>query len=153
MRANKGQPGLRLASQQFFFMNLPCIPCRGIITMKGGEVLTDHNDCHCAPGDEELRMQPDKSPAQPRTSEEKQKIINRLKRAEGQIRGLQKMVEEDRYCVDILIQISAVQAALKKIGFSVLERHTKSCVYRAIDEGHGSEQIDELLKVLKQFYK
>jgi DNA-binding FrmR family transcriptional regulator len=98
-------------------------------------------------------MQPDKSPAAPRTSEEKQKIINRLKRAEGQIRGLQKMIEDDRYCVDILIQLSAAQAALKKIGFSVLERHVKSCVTKAIEEGHGSDQINELLTVLQQFYK
>ncbi|WP_239985003.1 metal-sensing transcriptional repressor [Sporolactobacillus pectinivorans] len=98
-------------------------------------------------------MQPEKSPAEPRTSAEKQKIVNRLKRVEGQIRGVQKMVEDDRYCVDILIQLSAAQAALQKIGFSVLERHTKSCVSQAIEEGHGSEQINELLKVLRQFYK
>ena len=55
-------------------------------------------------------------PIVPRTDEEKQAVINRLKRIEGQIRGLQKMVDEDRYCVDILVQIRAVQAALKKSG-------------------------------------
>ncbi|MCI1856850.1 MAG: metal-sensitive transcriptional regulator [Sporolactobacillus sp.] len=98
-------------------------------------------------------MNPDKSPALPRTSEEKQKIVNRLKRVEGQIRGLQKMIEEDRYCVDVLIQLSAAQAALKNIGYSILERHTKICVSRAIEEGRGSKEIDELLKVLKLSYK
>lgn len=114
--------------------------------------MNEHEDC-CSQGDAELNMQPDKSPAEPRTSGERQKIVNRLKRVEGQIRGLQKMVEDDRYCVDILIQLSAARAALQKIGFSVLERHTKSCVSMAIEEGHGSDQVDELLKVLKLFYK
>ncbi|WP_010630490.1 metal-sensing transcriptional repressor [Sporolactobacillus vineae] len=115
--------------------------------------MNEREDCCCSAPDEGLAMQPDKSPAAPRTLEEKQRIINRLKRVEGQIRGLQKMIEDDRYCVDILIQLSAAQAALKKIGFSVLERHAKSCVAKAIEEGHGSDQINELLKVLQQFYK
>ena len=59
-------------------------------------------------------------PIVPRTSEEKQSVINRLKRIEGQVRGIQRMVEEDRYCVDILVQISAINAALKKAGFPLL---------------------------------
>ncbi|MFD2617951.1 metal-sensing transcriptional repressor [Terrilactibacillus laevilacticus] len=98
-------------------------------------------------------MQPDKKPTVPRTNEEKQKIINRLKRVEGQVRGIQKMVEEDRYCVDILIQLSAIQAALKKVGFSILERHTKTCVADAIKEGQGDHHIQELISVIKQFNK
>ncbi|RYM02143.1 transcriptional regulator [Sporolactobacillus sp. THM7-7] len=114
--------------------------------------MCEHEKC-LHQEDTGLDMQPDKSPVKPRTTEEKQKIINRLKRVEGQVRGLQKMVEDDRYCIDILIQLSAAQAALKKIGFSVLERHTKTCVTRAVEEGHGSHQIEELLKVLKQFNK
>jgi len=55
------------------------------------------------------------TPIVPRTDEEKQVVINRLKRIEGQVRGIQRMVEEDRYCVDILVQISAINAALKKL--------------------------------------
>ncbi|MCO7124914.1 metal-sensing transcriptional repressor [Sporolactobacillus shoreicorticis] len=93
----------------------------------------------------------ERAPLVPRTSDEKRKIVNRLKRVEGQVRGIERMVEDDRYCVDILIQLSAVQAALQKIGFSILERHTKTCVAKAIEEGHGEEQINELLKVVKQF--
>ncbi|RYL93021.1 transcriptional regulator [Sporolactobacillus sp. THM7-4] len=112
--------------------------------------MSEHEGCH---EDAALDMQPGKSPAEPRTAEEKQRVINRLKRVEGQVRGLQKMVQDDRYCVDILIQLSAVQAALKKIGYSVLERHTKTCVFKAIEEGHGTAQVVELLKVLKQFNK
>ena len=56
----------------------------------------------------DLALQPDKKPVEPRSEEEKRKITNRLKKIEGQIRGLAKMVDEDRYCVDILIQIAAV---------------------------------------------
>lgn len=111
--------------------------------------------CPCVDGvsdccTEENRL---KKPAEPRTTEEKRRIINRLKRVEGQVRGLQQMIETDRYCIDILIQLSAAQAALQKIGFSVLERHTKSCVTKAIAQGNGSESVNELIAVLKQFYK
>src|SRR5699024_8705394 len=54
-------------------------------------------------------------PITPRTKDEKQAVINRLKRIEGQVRGIQKMVEEDRYCLDILVQINAINAALNKV--------------------------------------
>lgn len=89
-------------------------------------------------------------PSTPRTKGEKQAVINRLKRIEGQVRGIQKMVEEDRYCIDILVQISAIQAALKKVGFTVTERHVKHCVADAIQSGDGDETIDELLDVMKR---
>ncbi len=89
----------------------------------------------------------------PRTKEEKDKVINRLKRIEGQVRGILSMVEEDRYCVDILVQISAIQSALKNVGFAVTERHIKHCVTDAIQNGEGEETIDELMSVLKQFSK
>ncbi|WP_042354266.1 metal-sensing transcriptional repressor [Bacillus rubiinfantis] len=92
-------------------------------------------------------------PSQPRTRDEKQAIINRLKRIEGQVRGIQKMVEEDRYCVDILVQISAIQAALKNVGFTITERHLNHCVSDAIKHGEGKETIEELMNVLKQFSK
>lgn len=89
----------------------------------------------------------------PRTEEEKEKMLKRLKRIEGQVRGIQKMIEEDRYCVDILIQISAIESALKQVGFSVTERHMNHCVSDAIKKGEGTESIDELMKVLRQFGK
>ncbi|RYG73503.1 transcriptional regulator [Lentibacillus lipolyticus] len=92
-------------------------------------------------------------PVTPRTQDEKDAVVNRLKRIEGQVRGIQKMVGEDRYCVDILVQISAINAALKKVGFSVAERHTKHCVSDAVQSGQGHEAIDELMEVLKQFSK
>lgn len=92
-------------------------------------------------------------PTTPRTKDEKQKIINRLKRIEGQVRGIQKMVEDDRYCMDILIQITAVQSALKNVGFLITERHINHCVSDAIKQGEGKEAIEELMNVLKQFSK
>lgn len=111
--------------------------------------VTIMDDCHFSG----LEMQADRKPAVPRNETEKQKLTNRLKRVEGQVRGLQKMIEDDRYCVDVLIQLSAIQAALKKVGYSLLERHTKMCVTKAIVEGHGENSIDELMKVIQQFSK
>ncbi|MCF3942286.1 metal-sensing transcriptional repressor [Oceanobacillus alkalisoli] len=92
-------------------------------------------------------------PVTPRTDTEKTAITNRLKRIEGQVRGIQKMVEEDRYCVDILVQISAINAALKKVGHEVTERHIKHCVSDAVKSGEGEPVIDELMDVLKQISK
>ncbi|EMA6343863.1 metal-sensing transcriptional repressor [Bacillus cytotoxicus] len=89
----------------------------------------------------------------PRTDEEIEKVINRLKRIEGQVRGIQKMIEDNRYCIDVFIQISAVQAALNKVRFSLLERHTNHCVKKAIQEGNGDASIQELMRVIKQFSK
>ncbi|MCV5432968.1 metal-sensing transcriptional repressor, partial [Escherichia coli] len=59
----------------------------------------------------------------------------------------------NRYCVDILIQISAINAALNKVGFSLLERHAKRCVAKAINKGDGDESIQELMSVIRQFSK
>ncbi|WP_181349570.1 metal-sensing transcriptional repressor [Thalassobacillus sp. CUG 92003] len=94
-----------------------------------------------------------KQPVTPRTPAEKHQVVNRLKRIEGQVRGIQNMVEDDRYCVDILVQLSAIDSALKNVGYSLMERHTKHCVSDAIRSGEGEEAIDELMKVLKQFSK
>lgn len=78
----------------------------------------------------EVNMQPEKTPIVPRDDTEKQQLTNRLKRIEGQVRGLQKMVEDDRYCVDVLVQLSAVNAALKKVGYSLMERRIKAPIAR-----------------------
>lgn len=92
-------------------------------------------------------------PIVPRTDEEKQVILNRLKRIEGQVRGIQNMVEEDRYCLDILVQISAISAAMKKVGFTVTERHMKHCVAHALEAGEGEETVEELIEVMKYLAK
>lgn len=89
----------------------------------------------------------------PRSDQEKQALLNRLKRIEGQVRGIQKMIDEDRYCVDVLVQINAINAAMKGVGFSMAERHMKHCVSDAVKSGNGDETIEELMTVMKQFSK
>lgn len=74
----------------------------------------------------------------------KPKIQARLRRIEGQVRGLQKMVEEDRYCIDVLTQVSAVRAALESVALELLDGHTEHCVSEAIQAGRGEEKVREL---------
>ncbi|MFS0787201.1 metal-sensing transcriptional repressor [Shouchella sp. 1P09AA] len=88
-----------------------------------------------------------------RNHDEKTSLTNRLKRIEGQVRGIQKMVEDDRYCVDVLIQLSAIQAALRKVSMTMLEDHSKHCVSDAIKNGNGDEAIAELMDVISRFSK
>jgi len=83
----------------------------------------------------------------------KEVLLNSLKTVEGQVRGIARMIEDDRYCVDILVQLAAVRASINKIGMSVLESHTRGCVSRAIQEGKGEESIEELIGVLSKFVK
>lgn len=83
----------------------------------------------------------------------KQQLLNRLKRIEGQVRGIHKMVENDRYCVDILHQISAIQSAINKVSLALLEDHTHHCVSHAIKSNNGEEAIKELMDVMKTMTK
>ena len=71
-------------------------------------------------------------------SANKDQLLNRLKRLEGQVRGVQGMVEDDRYCIDILTQISAAQAALDKVALGLLDDHARHCVMGV----EGQEQVD-----------
>lgn len=87
-----------------------------------------------------------------RNEEEKKKLINRLKKAEGQIRGIQKMVEEDAYCPDILIQVSALTGALNAFNRELLSRHIQTCVRDDIVAGNN-ESMDELMEVLQRLMK
>lgn len=103
--------------------------------------------------DEILEISNAKKPLKPRTKAESDKLVSRLKRIEGQVRGIQKMVEDERYCIDILVQISAVNAALKKVGMQVLKRHTTNCVADAIKRDESEESIDELMKTIELFVK
>ena len=80
-------------------------------------------------------------------------VIKRLRRVEGQVRGVQKMVEEDRYCLDILTQITAIRAALDKVGMQILDGHARGCLSAAIKSGHADESIDELMQVLQRYVK
>ncbi|PSL44407.1 DNA-binding FrmR family transcriptional regulator [Salsuginibacillus halophilus] len=80
----------------------------------------------------------------------KQQLLNRLKRIEGQVRGVHQMIEDDRYCVDVLNQVAAVQSAMNKVAVSLTEDHTRHCVRQAIQEGNGEESIEELMNVMKK---
>ena len=84
---------------------------------------------------------------------DKEKILGRLRRVEGQARGLQRMVEEDKYCVDIMTQVASVQAALEQVSLLLMEDHLKHCVTEAIQQGDGSQKISELIDVLKHYSK
>lgn len=80
----------------------------------------------------------------------------RLRRIEGQIRGIQKMIEEKRYCVDILTQISSIVGAIKGVEDNILERHLKGCVHESFTKGSKqdkAQKIDEVIEVLKKFRK
>lgn len=87
-----------------------------------------------------------------RSEEEKKKLINRLKRIEGQIRGIIGMMENDDYCNDILIQSAAVNAAVNAFNKELLATHIRTCVARDIREGKD-ETIDELVATLQKLMK
>ena len=87
-----------------------------------------------------------------RSEEEKKKLINRLKRIEGQIRGIIGMMENDAYCNDILIQSAAVSAAMNAFTRELLSSHIHSCVVRDIREGKD-EVVDELMATLQKLMK
>lgn len=87
-----------------------------------------------------------------RTPDEQRALIKRLRLAEGQIRGIQKMVENDAYCPDILTQVSAVTSALNSFNKELLACHIHSCVSEDIRAGRD-EAVDELVKVLQKLMK
>jgi DNA-binding FrmR family transcriptional regulator len=83
-------------------------------------------------------------------------IHNRLRRIEGQVRGLQRMVDEDAYCVDLLTQVAAVQTALEQVAVQVLDAHVRGCVADAVggdDAAAAEERLDELMAAVRRFAK
>ena len=97
--------------------------------------------CSCCSGKKTLREE-----------EEKKKLLNRLKRIEGQIRGIQSMLEKDSYCNDILTQSAAVSAALNSFSKELLATHIRTCVADGIRRGED-EVIDELVTTLQKMMK
>lgn len=84
---------------------------------------------------------------------EKSNAMARLRRIEGQVAGLHKMVDADRYCVDVLLQVSAVRAALAKVGKLVLEAHIRTCVteaFEAEDKEERAAKVEELIRVFEK---
>lgn len=87
-----------------------------------------------------------------RESKEYKDMVNRLSRIEGQVRGIRKMVEEERYCVDILTQVSAIQSALNSFNKKLLASHIHSCVVDDIQDGKV-EAVDELCEIIQKLMK
>lgn len=85
-----------------------------------------------------------------RTAEEKKALINRVSRIEGQLRGIKNMLEQDKYCIDILTQISAAEKALASLGSKMLTDHINTCVVNGIKNG-DKEIISELTETINKF--
>ena len=103
--------------------------------------MSEERNCHCSDGRKKER-----------SPEEKKKLIRRLKMAEGQIRGIQNMVENDAYCPDILIQVSAVANALNSFNRELLACHIRTCLMEDIKAGDEAA-IDEFVKMLQKLMK
>jgi DNA-binding FrmR family transcriptional regulator len=85
--------------------------------------------------------------------EVKQETTDRLKKIAGQVNGIQRMIDDERYCIDILTQIAAVRAAIDRVGMMVFKGHVKTCVSNAIKKGEGDMLIDELEKTMSKFLR
>ena len=103
--------------------------------------------CHCS--EQKENEQPKH---RIREQQEKKALINRLSRIEGQVRGVKSMIEEERYCVDILTQAAAVQAAFNGLTKEILASHIKGCVVKDIQE-RNEEAVDELCELLKKLMR
>ena len=87
-------------------------------------------------------------------AKDKEKIQNRLRRIEGQVRGVQRMVDEEAYCVDVLTQISSIVSALEKAGAILLKDHVEHCVRESIEKGEDAdEKIEELTAAVERFLR
>ncbi len=86
--------------------------------------------------------------------ETKRRALSRLRRIEGQVQGIQRMIEEDKYCVDIMLQVSAVQGALEQVSKILMHRHIESCVLDSMKAGSERERarkIEELIAVFSRY--
>ena len=84
----------------------------------------------------------------PGYSMHKQQLQTRLRRIEGQVRGVARMIDQDKYCVDVVTQVAAIQAALDKVSLGLLDGHIRGCVRDEIRAGGGEARVDELLQVM-----
>lgn len=112
----------------------------GYLRFKGGFGVADKKGCECC------------GKTTDRSEEERKKLINRLNRIEGQIRGIRGMIEKNAYCNDILIQSAAVNAAVNSFNKDLIASHIRGCVARDIREGND-EVIDELVATLQKLMK
>ena len=83
----------------------------------------------------------------------KDQLLARLRRVEGQVRGIEGMVDDDRYCIDVLTQISAIQAALDKVALGLLDGHARHCMREGAAEGHADEMAGEMMAAVGRLMK
>ncbi|HET7421831.1 MAG TPA: metal-sensitive transcriptional regulator [Candidatus Dormibacteraeota bacterium] len=86
-------------------------------------------------------------------AKDKPAVLSRLHRIEGQVRGIEKMVEADRYCIDVLTQVNAVRAALESVALQLLADHTEHCVTEAIRSGGGKAKVRELNQAVERLVR
>jgi DNA-binding FrmR family transcriptional regulator len=84
---------------------------------------------------------------------DKKNVMNLLKTSKGQIDGIIKMLDEDRYCVDVSKQILSVQALLKKANLKIIDQHIKHCVKQAFTDGNGDEKVNEIIELIDKYAK
>jgi DNA-binding FrmR family transcriptional regulator len=106
-------------------------------------------DC-CQPGADTLPAEAD--PRGHSYDVDKAKILARLKRIEGQVRGISRMIEEDKYCIDVLTQVSAAMASMRSVGMLVLEDHIRGCVMNG-DPNEREATLDELNLAIERFVR
>ncbi|WP_203227538.1 metal-sensitive transcriptional regulator [Calorimonas adulescens] len=85
--------------------------------------------------------------------DKKDDLLKRLSRIEGQIKGIQNMIKDDKYCVDVLIQVAAAKSALEKVGAILLRSHAMGCVKNALNTDKQDEMMDELVDTVLKFMK
>ena len=86
-------------------------------------------------------------------AESNEAIIRRLKKIEGQVKGLQKMIESGKCCNDVLIQVAAVKAAVNRVGILLIDRHSRTCLKSALENQGQDDAINDLLEILTKFMK
>ncbi len=84
-------------------------------------------------------------------TDDKDALIRRLSRIEGQVRGVSRMIDEDRYCIEVLQQVQAIKAALERVEDVVLRDHTRTCVQAAIESGDADEQCEKFNELVELF--
>lgn len=88
-----------------------------------------------------------------RYSKDKSSLLARMRKIEGQAKGIQQMIDEDRYCIDIVQQLTALSAAADEVSLLILESHIEGCVTDAIREQHGEEHVKELMGTIRKAMK
>ena len=83
----------------------------------------------------------------------KEDILNRMKKIEGQVKGIQKMIDEDKCCGDIMVQISAIRSAINKVGGLIMDRYIKECLKESLKDKNSDKSIEEIIETIVRYVK